>query len=66
VATPSTTAFKLKVTGRAHKLPGTRTDSFDLAKRGESVVTKFNRTGKFPYSCTIHAGMTGKVKVVAG
>jgi plastocyanin len=30
---------------------------------GESYVKKFNRAGKFPYSCTIHAGMTGKVKV---
>jgi plastocyanin len=32
---------------------------------GESFVKKFNRAGKFPYSCTIHPGMTGKVKVVA-
>jgi plastocyanin len=32
---------------------------------GESVVKKFNRAGKFPYSCTIHPEMTGKVKVVA-
>jgi plastocyanin len=32
---------------------------------GESTVRKFNRAGKFPYSCTIHAGMNGKVKVVA-
>ena len=30
---------------------------------GESVVAKFSRAGKFPYSCTIHPGMTGKVKV---
>ena len=30
---------------------------------GESVVAKFNRAGKFPYSCTLHPGMTGKVKV---
>jgi plastocyanin len=33
---------------------------------GESFVKKFNRAGKFLYSCTIHPGMTGKVKVVAG
>jgi plastocyanin len=33
---------------------------------GESTVAKFNRAGRFPYSCTIHPGMTGKVKVVAG
>jgi plastocyanin len=33
---------------------------------GETFVKKFNRAGKFPYSCTIHPGMTGKVKVVAG
>jgi plastocyanin len=31
---------------------------------GESVKTKFNRAGKFLYSCTIHAGMDGKVKVI--
>ena len=31
---------------------------------GESVVAKFNRLGKFPYSCTIHPGMEGKVKVI--
>jgi plastocyanin len=30
---------------------------------GETFVKKFNRAGKFPYSCTIHPGMTGKVKV---
>jgi plastocyanin len=30
---------------------------------GESFVKKFNRAGKFPYTCTIHPGMTGKVKV---
>jgi plastocyanin len=33
---------------------------------GESFVKKFNRPGKFLYSCTIHPGMNGKVKVVAG
>jgi plastocyanin len=33
---------------------------------GESFVKKFTRSGKFPYSCTIHPGMSGKVKVVAG
>ncbi len=33
---------------------------------GESTVRKFNRAGKFPYSCTLHPGMNGKVKVVAG
>ena len=32
---------------------------------GESFVKKFNRAGKFPYSCTIHPGMAGKVRVVA-
>ena len=32
---------------------------------GESFVKKFNRAGKFPYSCTRHPEMTGKVKVVA-
>ena len=31
---------------------------------GETTVKKFTRAGKFPYSCTIHAGMTGKVKVL--
>jgi plastocyanin len=30
---------------------------------GESVKAKFNRAGKFLYSCTIHPGMDGKVKV---
>jgi hypothetical protein len=29
--------FKLKVKGRVQKLPGTRTDSYDLAKRGDRV-----------------------------
>jgi plastocyanin len=33
---------------------------------GESFVKKFNRAGKFPYSCTIHPGMNGKVKVASG
>jgi plastocyanin len=33
---------------------------------GESFVKRFNRPGKFLYHCTIHPGMTGKVKVVAG
>ena len=33
---------------------------------GESFVKKFSRAGKFPYNCTIHPGMSGKVKVVAG
>jgi plastocyanin len=31
---------------------------------GESFVKKFNKVGKFPYSCTIHPGMNGKIKVV--
>jgi plastocyanin len=31
---------------------------------GESAVAKFTRAGKFSYTCTIHPGMTGKVKVV--
>jgi plastocyanin len=30
---------------------------------GESVKRRFNRAGKFPYTCTIHPGMNGKVKV---
>ena len=30
---------------------------------GESFVKKFTRAGKFPYTCTIHPGMNGKVKV---
>jgi plastocyanin len=30
---------------------------------GESVKTRFNRAGKFSYTCTLHAGMSGKVKV---
>lgn len=30
---------------------------------GETYVRKFNRAGKFPYTCTLHAGMSGKVKV---
>jgi hypothetical protein len=29
--------FKLKVTGRVQKLPGTHTDTYDLAKRGDRV-----------------------------
>ena len=33
---------------------------------GESFVKKFTRPGKFLYTCTIHPGMNGKVKVVAG
>ena len=33
---------------------------------GQSFVKRFNRAGKFLYTCTIHPGMTGKVKVVAG
>jgi len=33
---------------------------------GESFVKKFTRPGKFLYMCTIHPGMSGKVKVVAG
>lgn len=31
---------------------------------GEGVARKFKRAGKFPYVCTIHSGMQGKVKVV--
>src|SRR5688572_22707939 len=31
---------------------------------GESYVKKFNRAGKFPYVCTLHEGMSGKVKVL--
>jgi plastocyanin len=30
---------------------------------GASFVKKFTRAGKFPYTCTIHPGMSGKVKV---
>jgi plastocyanin len=30
---------------------------------GATFVKKFNRAGKFSYTCTIHPGMTGKVKV---
>jgi plastocyanin len=30
---------------------------------GEIFVKKFTRAGKFPYTCTIHPGMSGKVKV---
>jgi plastocyanin len=30
---------------------------------GESVVAKFTHAGKFSYRCTIHSGMTGKIKV---
>jgi plastocyanin len=30
---------------------------------GESVKATFNRAGKFAYTCTLHAGMNGKVKV---
>lgn len=33
---------------------------------GETYVRKFNRTGKFPYVCTLHSGMSGKVKVLGG
>ena len=33
---------------------------------GESYVKKFKRAGKFPYVCTLHAGMSGKVKVLGG
>jgi plastocyanin len=31
---------------------------------GESVKATFARAGKFAYTCTIHPGMNGKVKVV--
>ena len=31
---------------------------------GESTSIKFKKTGKFPYRCTLHSGMEGKV--VAG
>jgi plastocyanin len=30
---------------------------------GETTAKKFNQTGRFPYRCTIHAGMDGKVVV---
>jgi plastocyanin len=30
---------------------------------GESTSKKFKDTGRFPYKCTIHAGMDGKVVV---
>jgi plastocyanin len=32
-------------------------------KRSGSYSLKFNRTGTFSYRCTIHPGMTGKIKV---
>jgi len=35
-------------------------------KPGESTGRKFTRAGRFPYTCTIHPGMNGKVKVIAG
>jgi plastocyanin len=30
---------------------------------GETTSKKFKKTGRFPYKCTIHAGMDGKVVV---
>jgi plastocyanin len=32
-------------------------------KRSGSYSLKFNRAGTFSYRCTIHPGMTGKIKV---
>ncbi len=32
---------------------------------GQSYSFTFTKVGTFPYVCTIHAGMTGKVEVVA-
>jgi plastocyanin len=32
---------------------------------GGTVSRKFKRAGKFPYVCTLHAGMKGTVKAVA-
>jgi plastocyanin len=30
---------------------------------GQSRTVKFRTAGKFPYTCTIHPGMKGKIKV---
>ena len=48
-----------------HNVTFQRSSSGNLGP-GETFVKKFSRAGKFLYSCTIHPGMTGKVKVVAG
>lgn len=34
-----------------------------LFSPGETTARKFSDKGKYPYHCTIHAGMTGKVVV---
>ena len=38
------------------------TDSFNP---GQTYSFTFTKAGTFPYACTIHAAMTGKVEVVA-
>jgi plastocyanin len=32
-------------------------------KRSGTYSLKFNRAGSFSYKCTIHPGMTGKIRV---
>jgi plastocyanin len=36
----------------------------DVLNPGASYTFTFAKAGTFPYTCTIHAGMTGKVEVV--
>ncbi len=36
----------------------------DVLNPGASYTFTFSKVGTFPYTCTIHAGMTGKVEVV--
>jgi plastocyanin len=37
--------------------------SFEELGRDQSVVYRFDRTGVFPYACTVHTGMVGAVVV---
>ena len=65
---------KVKVGGKVRWTNGGKVDhnvtigsgfaSGNLAP-GQGVARRFKRTGKFPYSCTLHAAMRGSVKVIA-
>ena len=48
-----------------HSVTSDDTTTFDscLQNGGAKFVVTFNTAGDFPYHCTIHAGMTGDVKV---
>jgi plastocyanin len=37
--------------------------SFEELRRDQSVIYRFDRTGVFPYACTVHTGMVGAVVV---